>query len=100
MYSLYFETEGENDEVVDERLWDPDEDPELKPSADDLVERDAEVKPEDGGQLEAKDEVRKPSNAPRPTTPHAHILRAHTPYPPLLHLPHPYPLHLMPLPNM
>jgi midasin len=46
----------QNQEVVDERLWDKDEDEQLQPQDDDKVEKDAEVEAGDDVTMEAKAE--------------------------------------------
>ena len=46
----------ENQDVVDERLWDKEEDDHLKPQGDEKVEEDAEVQPQGDVQMEAKEE--------------------------------------------
>ena len=48
--------DDENQEVVDERLWNKEDDQDLQPSADEKVERDAAVDPTDDVQMEAKED--------------------------------------------
>ena len=63
------EPDEENQEVVDEKLWDKDEDDDLKPQGDEKVEKDAPVQGEqEDVQLEAKqddDDDERPKKKPK-----------------------------------
>lgn len=50
------ELDEDHQDVVDEQLWNPKEDGDLQPGADEKVERDAPVDPSGEEQMEAKDE--------------------------------------------